>query len=135
MSATAAPPRPPASPSQYDWPCFWIPQTGILDLSDAAFLRDPVDRLDGPGPLRTLAQLGDYPAVVLLGEPSIGKSATLKQERDRHSALPPEHKVYVGLNSFSNEDRLYRRIFESSELQTWKAADTHLCMHLDRPVV
>ena len=39
---------------QYDWQRFWIPQTGVLNLSDAGFLRDPLDdRLD-PSGLRAL---------------------------------------------------------------------------------
>lgn len=134
MSATAPPSRSPSSTAMYDWPRFWIPQTGILDLSDAGFLRDPEDGLYGPGPLRTLTQLKGVPALALLGEPGIGKSATLKQEHDRISALPSEqkvHSVYVDLNTTSNEDRLYRRIFESLEISAWKACDARLCLHLD----
>ena len=134
MSVTAPPPRTPPSSSPYDWPRFWIPQTGIVDLSDAGFLRDPVESLYGPGPLRTLAQLDAYPALALLGEPGIGKSATLKQEYERVSALRPECKVLsvrVDLNATSNEDRLYCRIFESSEVEAWKAGDTRLYLLLD----
>jgi hypothetical protein len=118
----------------YDWPRFWIPQTGILDLSDAGFLRDPVDSLYGSGSLRTLTQLETYPALALLGEPGIGKSATLTGEHDRVSCLPPEqgvHSVYVDLNATSSEDRLYRHIFETAEMGSWKAGDTRLCLHLD----
>jgi Cdc6-like AAA superfamily ATPase len=90
--------------------------------------------LYGPGPLRTLAQLDGSPALALLGEPGSGKSATLKQEHDRVSAQPPKQKtrsIYVDLNATSNEDRLYRRIFESAEMGDWKAGDTRLCLHLD----
>jgi hypothetical protein len=76
MSATAPPSRPPTSSILYDWPRYWIPQTGILDLSDAGFLRDPVDSLYGPGPLRTLPQLEGSLALALLGEPGIGKCRT-----------------------------------------------------------
>jgi hypothetical protein len=134
MSVTATPSRPPISPILYDWPRFWIPQTGILDLSDAGFLRDPVDSLYGSGSLRTLSQLETYPGLALLGEPGIGKSATLTGEHDRVSALPPEqgvHSVYVDLNATSSEDRLYRHIFESAEMAAWKAGNTRLCLHLD----
>lgn len=134
MSATAAPSRSTSSTVMYDWPRFWIPQTGILDLSDAGFLRDPVDSLYGPGPLRTLTQLAGSPALALLGEPGIGKSATLKREHDRVSALPSEqkiHSIYVDLNTTSSEDRLHRRIFESVEMGAWKAGDARLCLHLD----
>ena len=47
------------------------------------------------------------------------RSANLKQELERVSVLPPERKVrsvYVDLNATSNEDRLYRRIFEMRDL-------------------
>ncbi len=88
MSA-ATPSQQPPSQAVYEWPRFWIPQTAILDLSDAGFLRDPLDSLYGPGPLRTLVQLDAHRALALLGEPGIGKSATLKQEHQRVSALPP----------------------------------------------
>lgn len=130
----AAPSRPPISHSLYDWPRFWIPQTGILDLSDAGFLRDPVDSLYGSGSLRTLTQLETYPALALLGEPGIGKSATLTEEHHRVSALPPKqgvHSIYLDLNATSSEDRLYRQIFESVEMAAWKAGNTRLCLHLD----
>jgi hypothetical protein len=134
MSATAPSSRPPTSSILYDWPRYWIPQTGILDLSDAGFLRDPVGSLYGPGPLRTLPQLEGSLALALLGEPGIGKSATLKQEHQRISALPAEFQLrslYVDMNSTSSEDRLSRSIFESAEVQAWKADDTRLCLHLD----
>ena len=111
-----------------------IAQTGVLDLSDAGFLRDPVDSLYGAGPLRTLAELEAYPALVLLGEPGIGKSATLQREYERVSALPARRNIvsaYVDLNVTSSEDRLYRRIFESSEVAAWKEGDTRLCLLLD----
>ena len=132
--SVATPSRLPPLPTVYEWTRFWIPQTGILDLSDAGFLRDPEDSVYGPGPLRTLAQLEAYPALALLGEPGIGKSATLKQEHERVSALLPERNVlsvYVDLNATSSEDRLYRRIFESSEVEVWKAGGFRLCLLLD----
>jgi hypothetical protein len=120
--------------SVYDWSRFWIPQTGTLDLSDAGFLRDPENSLYALGPLRTLAQLQVRPALALLGEPGIGKSATLGQEHARIAALSPEQKirsVYVNMNGTSSEDRLRERIFESPQVETWKAADTRLYLHLD----
>jgi hypothetical protein len=106
----------------------------MLDLSDAGFLRDPVDSLYGKGLLRTLAELEAFPALALLGEPGIGKSATLKHEHGRVLDLPREREIvsfYVDLNSTSNDDRLYRRIFESQEVEAWKAGDTRLFLLLD----
>jgi hypothetical protein len=131
---TSPSPGIPSSLAPYDWPRFWIPQTGILDLSDAGFLRDPVDSLYGPGPLRTLAQLEAYPALALLGEPGIGKSASLRQEHKRLSALPAPsdiQSVYVDLNSTSSEDRLYRLVFDSPAVAGWKAGAARLFLLLD----
>ena len=84
--------------------------------------------------MRTLTQLETYPVLALLGEPGIGKSATLTEEHHRVSALPPKqgvHSIYVDLNATSSEDRLYRQIFESVEMAAWKAGNTRLCLHLD----
>jgi hypothetical protein len=133
MSEATLSPQPPLA-TVYEWPRFWIPQSSILDLSDAGFLRDPLDSRFGPGPLRTLAQLDAHPALALLGEPGIGKSATLKQEHQRVAALRPEQgvrSVYVDLNATSTEDRIYCRIFESSEVKAWKADETRLYLLLD----
>jgi hypothetical protein len=73
----------------YPWPRFWIPRDGIIDLSDAGFLRDPTDWLAqqprGPVPLAALQQ---WRSLTLLGEPGIGKSTTLKDEADRVAAMP-----------------------------------------------
>ena len=80
----AAPPRTPSSPPRYDWPRFWIAHTGVLDLSDAGFLRDPVDSLYGAGPLRTLAELEAYPALALLGEPGIDLDAAFSALSGAH---------------------------------------------------
>ena len=118
----------------YNWPRFWISQTELLDLSDAGFLRDPEGRYYGDGPLRTLEQLQRIPALALLGEPGIGKSSTLEKESQRIAALPPEAKavsIYVNLNGYSDENRLHRRLFETPEIENWKAGDAHLYMHLD----
>lgn len=134
MSATMSPSRTPNPNILYHWPRFWVPHTGVLDLSDAGFLRDPVDSLYGPGPLRTFADLETYPALALLGEPGIGKSEALKQEHERLCALSPERNVrsiYVDLNASSDENRLYRRIFESTDMQAWRVDATQLCLHLD----
>lgn len=60
----------------YPWPRFWVPRDGVVDLSDAGFLLDPLEyRLRSPGPVQ-LAALQESKALVLLGEPGIGKSTT-----------------------------------------------------------
>jgi hypothetical protein len=67
----------------YPWPRFWVPRDGVIDLSDAGFLRDPADWLASPHVPVPLAALHDRRSLALLGEPGIGKSTTLKEEADR----------------------------------------------------
>jgi hypothetical protein len=57
----------------------------VLDLSDAGFLRDPLDELvrSRSGEPATLPQLSQYRALVLLGEPGMGKSVALVEEARR----------------------------------------------------
>ncbi len=123
MSVTAPPSRPPTSSILYDWPRFWIPQTGILDLSDAGFLRDPVDSLYGPGPLRTLAQLETYPALALLGEPGIGKSATLMQEHERACGNSIREKS-TGSSSMNSLSPIKEVIFRSGNVSRRRSSSS-----------
>ena len=130
-------PNPPTShsgPTRFNWKRFWISQTGLLDLSDAGFLRDPETYSFEGDALKTLAELDSYPALALLGEPGIGKSDALKLEHERLSSLGNEHdiiSVHVNLNISSSEDWLCRQIFESSEVKSWKEGDGRLYLLLD----
>ena len=129
-----APTTTPAPDARYDWQRFWVAQTGILDLSDAGFLRDPVDLPFGAGALKPLAELEGYPALALLGEPGLGKSTALTLEHERLSTLVAERNsvsVYVDLKVSSSEEGLHRRLFEAPKIEAWKASDGHLYLHLD----
>jgi hypothetical protein len=119
---------------RYDWQRFWVPHTGVLDLSDAGFLRDPVADHFGPDELLSLADLQGFRALALLGEPGIGKSSDLKREHDRVSALPEDARpqsIYVDLKVSSSEEALRRRIFETPAFEAWKAGAGDLILHLD----
>jgi hypothetical protein len=119
---------------RYDWQRFWIPQTGVLDLSDGGFLRDPVGDHLRTDVLRPISDLEGYRALALLGEPGIGKSSELKREHDRISGLThdaPHQSMYVDLKISSSEDALRRRIFEAPPFEAWKAGAGHLFLHLD----
>jgi hypothetical protein len=118
----------------YPWPRFWVPHDGVIDLSDAGFLRDPADWLASPHAPVPLAALHDRRSLALLGEPGIGKSTTLKEEADRVAGLSADANlasIYVDLRTFSSESLLYRRIFESEKFIAWKNGGSHLFLHLD----
>jgi hypothetical protein len=119
---------------RYDWQRFWIPQTGVLDLSDTGFLRDPVGDHFGQDVLRSLSDLQGYRALALLGEPGIGKSSELKREHDRIGALTNDARpqsMYVDLKVSSSEEALRRRIFEAPVFEAWRGGTGHLILHLD----
>jgi hypothetical protein len=118
----------------YPWPRFWVPQDGVIDLSDGGFLRDPTDWLAGTRGPMPLAALQHWRALALLGEPGIGKSTTLKEEADRVTSLPAPSNlvsVYVDLRAYSSETLLYQRVFESEKIIAWKNGSSHLFLHLD----
>ncbi|MGA7326225.1 MAG: hypothetical protein WBX25_17505 [Rhodomicrobium sp.] len=120
--------------AHYPWLRFWAPHDGSIDLSDAGFLRDPIESLGrGHGP-STLGELETWKALVLLGEPGIGKSTTLKEEANRVESLAASTghvSFYVDLHEFSSEDRLCKRIFESEQFLAWKNGNSNLFLHLD----
>src|SRR5712672_2978044 len=72
----------------YNWQRFWIPRTGTVDLSDGGFLADPTTLLLRSSATKphSLTELTEYRVLVLLGEPGIGKSTTLKEEVERIAA-------------------------------------------------
>lgn len=108
-----------ADPS-YPWQRFWVPREGSIDLSDGGFLRDPQSEFArySPSKLDTLRDLQQYGALGLLGEPGIGKSATLEAEfkaMQRQAQDDGRVYIHVDLRSFSSEVLLHRRVFESAE--------------------
>ena len=128
------PPTSHSAPPRFNWKRFWIAQTGILDLSDAGFLRDPEEYSFERDSLKTLGELDSYPVLALLGEPGIGKSDALKLEHERLSSLGDEHNIishHVNLNISSSEDWLCRQIFESPGIEDWKEEDSRLYLLLD----
>jgi hypothetical protein len=120
----------------YAWQRFWVPRDGSIDLSDGGFLRDPQSESArySAYKLDTFSELQHFRALGLLGEPGIGKSATLQAE---FNALQQQIKedgrvfVHVDLRSFSSEALLHRRVFESAEFTAWRADNSHLVLYLD----
>ena len=65
----------------------------------------------------TSERLSNHRALILLGEPGMGKSMTLQEEHPRltQGSASGVTSLRVDLRAFSSEDLLYRRIFESQE--------------------
>jgi predicted NACHT family NTPase len=120
----------------YHWQRFWIARTGTVDLSDSGFLADPTNpllRFNDTKPM-PLDELTDYRALVLLGEPGIGKSTTLLEEA--HRRVQQAHgedttSIHIDLRAYSSESLLHKKLFESAEFLTWAQGTSQLVLHLD----
>jgi hypothetical protein len=127
-------PSRPQSPT-YNWLRFWIARTDTIDLSDGGFFAYPTNPLlHSPATALPLTRLADHPALVLLGEPGIGKSTALKTEAHRitdEAAPDNTMSVHVDLRAYSSESLLHRRLFESAEFIAWTQGTSHLVLHID----
>lgn len=124
-----------ADKPRFHWERFWVPRTGLVDLSDGGFLLDPTHfglRSSVSG-AQQLSDLASYRALVLLGEPGIGKSTTLLEEAVRLRELSSDDTIVMheDLRAYSSESLLYERVFQSSEFIDWRKGAAHLILHLD----
>src|SRR5438067_97981 len=115
------------------WQRFWVPRTGSIDLSDGGFLVDPTRPFASNSQALQLAELEGYRALVLLGEPGIGKSTTLLEEAARLYARAANGamSIHADLRAYSSESLLHKQIFESAQFMAWTNGDSHLVLHLD----
>ena len=119
----------------YPWQRFWCSRGGTIDLSDHGFMLDPESdfwALGRPKPL-TLEEVSSHRALILLGEPGMGKSTALQQEVARltQGITQTVAAIRVDLRAFSSEELLYRRVFGSPEFQDWARGTSQLVLHLD----
>lgn len=107
----------------------------MLDLSDAGFLSDPTSQFLSSNHARplTLDELAAYRGLILLGEPGMGKSTTLKMDEARLSAQDSQlhAALKVDLRAFSSEAALCRRTFETAEFRSWASGSTQMVLYLD----
>lgn len=123
-----------ANRSMFEWQRFWVPRTGTIDLSDGGFLIDPTNPLwVGRMDAKQLPELASYRALVLLGEPGIGKSTALREDAARLSTHSTDGamSIYADLRAYSSELLLHKQIFESRQFTAWADGQSHLVLHLD----
>jgi hypothetical protein len=125
----------PGVEAVYDWERFWVRRTAMLNLSDGGFLADPANAPLQAYPERPLglAELREYRALGLLGEPGIGKSTVLAIEATRTTRQSDGNitSVHVDLRAYSSEGLLYQRVFGSEEFVAWTKGSSQLVLFLD----
>lgn len=118
----------------HKWPRFWVPLGKPVPLDQAGFLYDPEDKhahyYYSDYHACNLDQLTEHPAAILLGEPGIGKSTTLKEEFLRLQA-EGQPCLYRELNQYHSDTRLIDDIFDSEEVRLWLQGNHRLTLLLD----
>lgn len=121
----------------YAWDRYWCPRTARVDLSDNGFLSDPKTnyRRIANSELVLFSEVSGLYCLVLLGEPGIGKTQTLRLEFQRQKAAAGHdgHDIFdfVDLRAYGDERRLVDRLFESPTARQWKAGVQRLHLFLD----
>jgi hypothetical protein len=69
--------------------------------------------------------------LILLGEPGMGKSKEIERICEAQIVDENNDKLYFPLSSYGDENRLVREIFQSEEINQWKANKKNLYLYLD----
>ncbi len=81
-----------------------------------------------------LTELTHFRALVLLGEPGIGKSTTLREEAERirkQAVAEDTISIHIDLRDYSSDLLLHKKVFESPEFIAWAQGTSHLVLHID----
>ncbi len=109
----------------YPWKRYWVARDSGY-TPDGGFLADPESEYAwaDANPAKSLAELRDYPALVLLGEAGMGKSRALHQEYEALRKSPPEntHLFYRNLNTYGTGEqrRLSEELFQGEEYKAYR---------------
>jgi hypothetical protein len=126
--AGAAPRRP-----LYAWERLWVPRGGSVSLSGRGYLAEPMRSkwgFDVNADLVPLSELESVPALVLLGEPGIGKSTEVDAAR-RFAELAAAERGDANLRDYASDERLHHEVFGHPRVGAWQRGTHRLTLFLD----
>src|SRR4029077_5167996 len=119
---------------RYLWKRFWCPRGGSFSLDGQGYLADPEELPSYLNGIFTFEEIDAYPCLILLGEPGIGKSKAMDDEKEGLQATlreKGEDLLWIDLKTFGDETELVRRIFESDTFVNWINGEHTLYLFLD----
>lgn len=120
----------------YPWLRFWVPPHGKINLNDGGFLFDPEDefgRIYNPDVVK-FESIKDKKCLILLGEPGIGKSAFLSNERkniELEIKAAGQGLIWLNLNIYNDLSLLEKKLFGSEKFKQYLESDIILHIYLD----
>ncbi|HKP52598.1 MAG TPA: hypothetical protein VJ183_08090 [Chloroflexia bacterium] len=127
-----------ASTQHYNWKRYWFPRGKSINLSDRGYLTNPVSESEysyNPNPNLVLFEaISHIPCLVLLGEPGIGKTRTIRDEYEATKSKIEEsgnQVLWFDLRQYSSDVRLARDLFENTIFTSWLMGEHSLYIFLD----
>ncbi len=120
----------------YNWKRFWCPRGGAFHLSDDGYLIDPESEWGGSlqSEVVSLERVSNFPCLVLLGEPGIGKTTSLKENLElmkQYTVKTGDAVQWVDLKAYQTDSRLASVMFESCVFKAWRDGEHQLFLFLD----
>ena len=120
---------------ELNWNRLWCRQDSFFALDDSGFLFDPdtKESFYRKTDVVKFSEINDLHCLILLGEPGIGKSTTLKKEYFKHKAHQGGKSffIYRDLSEYGDENRLIDEMFKSKDVEDWLKSDKPLFYYSD----
>lgn len=120
----------------FTWKRFLCPPEGNLQLDNSGYLVDPegeYEKYSNPDVV-SFEKIKNTPCLILLGEPGIGKSQTIKDEIEnlkKELSERDELILFIDLKDYGSEDSLKKAIFESEVWEKFSSGKHRLHLFLD----
>ena len=120
---------------ELNWDRLWCKQDSFFALDESGFLFDPdtKESFYRKTDVVKYSEINKLHCLILLGEPGIGKSTTLRKEyfKDKEQQRGKAILIYRDLSEYGDENRLIDEMFKSKDIEAWLKSDKPLFYYID----